>query len=116
MRKNKRVVLNGEEFTIITPKVSNSKEFDRLMTADIRTLSDCYGRCSQRKKNVWAFWKYWFASLYGSDNIGVTFKQFNGICSYNVNIFTLHGLITLWGVDYIVYITPTRKELIKVVE
>ena len=82
--------------------------------SDCRTLHDCYAKPSQAKLNIWVWWRSWFAQVLGFE--GVSFKRFCGVSSYNCTIFTLHGLLTYKGEDYIVYITPTHNRLIKVVE
>lgn len=110
----KYVTLNGIEFKVITPKTDNYDYYNKLFDLrDYKTLSDCYARPSEAKRNIYAWWKYWFASLFGID--GLSFKQFCGIRSYNGFMFTLVGIICYYGEDYIVDITPKHNHLIKVV-
>ena len=104
----------GVDFEVIKPKKSNIATFDRLFTmSDCRTLQDCYAKPSRAKLYIWNWWRNWFAQVLGFE--GVSFKQFCGVSSYNCHIFTLHGLITYNGEDYIVYISPAHNRLIKVV-
>lgn len=109
------LTIYGVDFEVIEPKKSNIATFDTLFTMpNCRTLHDCYKKPSQAKLNIWAWWRSWFAQLLGFE--GVSFKQFCGVNSYNCNFFTLYGLLTYNGEDYIVYITPSHNRLIKVVE
>lgn len=105
----------GVNFEVIKPKKSNIATFERLFTmSGCRTLLDCYAKPSQSKLNIWTWWRSWFANVLGFN--GVSFKQFCGVSSYNRHFFTLYGLLTYNGEDYIVYITPAHSRLIKVVE
>ena len=109
------LTIYGVDFEVIKPKKSNISTFDRLFTmSDCRTLHDCYAKPSQSKLNIWAWWRSWFAQVLGFN--GISFKQFCGVSSYNCFFFTLHGLLTYNGEDYIVYITHAHNRLIKVVE
>lgn len=109
------LTINGVDFEVIKPRKSNIAFFDRLFNmSDCRTLQDCYAKPSRAKLNIWDWWRSWFAHVLGFK--GVSFKQFCGVSSYNNNFFTLHGLLTYNGEDYIVFITPWHKRLIKVVE
>ena len=109
------LTIYGVDFEVINPNESNIVAFDRLFTmTDCRTLHDCYAKPSTSKLNIWNWWRSWFDKVLGFE--GVSFKQFCGINSYNCNFFTLHGLLTYNGEDYIVYITYAHNRLIKVVE
>ena len=109
------LTIYGVDFEVIKPKKSNIAIFDRLLTmSDCRTLHECYAKPSQAKLNIWDWWKSWFTQVL--DFEGVSFKQFCGVTSYNSNFFTLHGLLTYNGEDYIVYITHAHNRLIKVIE
>lgn len=93
--------LNGENFIL------DSKEITTETVLRIREIDDCYGRCSDVKREIWSDWKRWFI-------------QNNGLCtvsSYNCNFFTIEGYVTdkKTGVRYFCYITRSYNRCLKVV-
>lgn len=105
--------LYGVDFELITPKTRNMEAFINGLSKTQRTLSDCYAKPSQAKRNIYAWWKCWFSQLALCD--GVKVVRFNGVSSFNVHRFSLSGVLTYYGEDYIIEITQTHKRLIKVI-
>ena len=105
--------VNGVIFEVITPKESNAQRYIDLLCAIPRDIRECYGRPSISKVEIYEYWKEWFHSLSQFDD--VTFKQFHGVTSHNINQFTIGGLLELGQRDYIVVITKKHNRLIEVV-
>lgn len=105
--------VNGEIFEVTTPKNSNVQRYVDLLTAIPRNIRECYVRPSVYKVEIYEYWKEWFHSLSQYDD--VTFKQFNGVTSYNGFQFTIGGLLEVGQREYIVVITKAHNRLIEVV-
>lgn len=67
-----------------------------------RTIYDCYSKPSSKKVSIYNEWLHW-----AINNNVIYF----GVASYNCNIFTLQGIITIDDDDYLVYITPSYNTL-----
>ena len=111
----KTIELNGVTFKVVKPKTSNWQHWQDLFYLDIpiRNLRECYVNPSTTKIAIYEDWRNWFDTLLRDTR--VSFKQFNGVASFNCMQFTLHGLVCIDDIDYIVYITKTRHELIEVI-
>lgn len=111
---SKIITIGSIDFELTVPRKSNYNEWLKLFSLDgYKSINDCYSNPSQIKRNVYAWWRSYFASL---DNcLGISFKQFCGVKSYNCNFFTLQAIVTWWEEDYIMEITPFHNRIIKVV-
>lgn len=76
---------------------------------EVRTLTDCYTRPSEVKKQIYSYWFNWYLTVDSPDYQIVNMS----IQSYNANMFTIRmdvfDVKTHVFIGYI-YITKTRQE------
>lgn len=73
-----------------------------------RTLWDVYKKPSANKVVIYNNWRNWLTCCSESANDFIT------IDTFNTHTFTLSGLVTINGVNYLIHITPTRNLFMKV--
>lgn len=97
----KEITLNGERFTFV--KGSGAPYRKAWM------VEDCYGRCSDTKREIWKDWLRWAYDLGRQDGINSVDLW---ISSSNCMMFTIGGEITYTtGEVQYIYITKTRHEI-----
>lgn len=96
------VELNNEVFEVKKAK----GELHPIM--GVRTLTDCYSRPSEAKKNIYNYWLNWYLSVENTDYriISMTIK------AYNAQMFTLTMDVFDKAYNFVgqLYITKTRHE------
>lgn len=100
MKKWETKEINNRYFEV------NTKDIETETHIGYRDIDDCYGRCSQVKRNIWNSWLDWF-------NVN---DGYCTISSYNSMIFTIAGYFTDKETNerYYAYITPTHNKCWKV--
>lgn len=93
-------VLKIGEHTFTVHK-SKHASVDNLARYAGRDLLECYTKPSISKISIYADWCNWVSQ----NNI-----MYFGVSSYNSFSFTLQGLTTVDGVDYILSITPSSNK------
>lgn len=95
---SKSIKIGNKIFSVHRNKYTNP---NILAYYEGRTLTDCYTKPSATKISIYNEWLHWAVEN------GITHF---GVRSYNTNIFTLQGLATVDGVDYVLNITPTSNK------
>lgn len=95
---SKSIKIGNETFSVHRSKYTNP---NRLTYYDGRTLADCYTKPSFAKLSIYNEWLKWSVE----NNI----NHF-GVSSYNTFGFSLQGLATVNGVDYVLSITPSSNK------
>lgn len=97
----KQIKLNNETF-----KVRHFKGELHPIT-QVRSLTDCYARPSEAKKDIYQYWFHWYM---GEDN-NFILKHFS-VNSYNAQMFTLRCDVYNMEDEFIgqLYISKTRQE------
>lgn len=99
----KYIELNNETFEIIKAK------YELYPIKEVRTLTDCYARPSEAKKEIYKHWFNWYLSVESSKYQIVKMT----IQSYNVNMFTIRmDVFDAKTHEFIgwLYISKTRQE------
>lgn len=100
----KQININGEIFTVMKPSTLTETEWLQGNYYLGRTLLQAYGKASQAKQEIYAYWTRWALESH---------VRHLTVASKNTNMFTLNGLIELSGETYAFIITKTRQELYK---
>lgn len=95
---SKSIKIGNKTFSVHRSKYTNP---NRLAYYEGRTLTDCYTKPSATKISIYNEWLHWAV-----DNNITHF----GLSSYNSNVFSLQGLATVDGVDYVLIITPSSNK------
>lgn len=100
MRKWSNETINNRSFEV------NNKDIVLEKAQSYRDINDCYGRCSQTKRNIWNSWLDWF---YANDG-------YCTISSYNCNFFTIEGYFIDKATNqrYFAHITHAHNKAYKV--
>lgn len=100
MKKWENMKLANEYFEV------NTKDTETETPIGYRDIDDCYGRCSQTKRNIWNSWLDWFHANDG----------YCTIASYNCNFFTISGYFTdpTTNQRYYAYITASHNKAWKI--
>ena len=93
MKKEKRIIKIGEEF-------KENKNFNMEYWNEFKTLRECYGRWSDRKENIYNYYKNLL-----NNNADKVEKY--GVRTYNANVITLHAIIEKENKKYYLVITPS---------
>ena len=93
----KEIYLNGHRFEVKRSKYANVESLSRYAG---RTIYDCYSRPSSTKLSIYKEWKEW---AYLND------IMYFGVRSYNINMFTLQGLVEYNENTYMLDITPSHN-------
>ena len=104
LKMKKQININGEIFTVMKPSTLTEKEWLLGNYYLGRTLLQAYGKVSQAKQQIYAYWARWALESY---------VRHLTVASKNTNMFTLNGLLNLDGETYAFIITKTRQELYK---
>ena len=93
MKKEKRIINLGEEF-------KENKNFNMEYWCEFKTLGQCYGRWSDRKENIYNYYKNLL-----NNNVDKVEKY--GVRTYNANVITLHAIVEKDNKKYYLVITPS---------
>lgn len=102
MTKVRYQYMLGTDFKIMPPS-------SYLPKTNYASVYDAYGTPSEVKKNIWEYWRTKFIEASESPT------DYIGVCSRNVNMFTIGGVVTIMGNKIGFYITKTRTECWEIV-
>ena len=97
MKRAKHLTLGEIEFRQCKPIHRDE------ITVKETTLYDCYGRYSERKREIWEWWK---RNIYGIDPSAMVW-----VSSHNCNFFTIQAIIQVTDKLYFLEITSTRNDI-----
>lgn len=103
--------LNGVWFEVVTPRKSNIKWYDSIISGTHRDLSDCYAKPSTTKKEIFDYWRVWYSKIKSENIVPVERLSVSGASPRQ---FSLVGIVNIDFEDYIIYITKEHNRLIKV--
>ena len=105
MKTRKKVLINGIDFEL--HKGVNMTPFPSISN---RSIYDCYNNPSQAKRNIWKWWRHWFAELRLNENANI---YSYGVRSYSSHFFTIEAHIEYLGVTYYLEITHVHNRAYK---